>query len=95
MSATAAMAKGTIVDIRWGSQTDRRWLRENVPSAFLRQIKTWPQWFRREMSVYRCCECGAYGALEGIGPETLLMWSAKGQRCSACQGCTCEDCRPT
>lgn len=93
MSATSTtLGRGDIVDIRWGDQRDRAWLRRHVPPRFYRDVLDLPQWLRREMSVYRCAECGVFGVLEGIGPDTLLLWTLKRRRCNACMGCDCEQC---
>lgn len=98
MSATnrvELLPRGEIVDIRWGDQRDRRWLRRHVPPRVWSEMKQMPQWLRREMSVYRCAGCGTFGALEGVGEDTLLLWTLKERLCNACSGCPCEDCQAT
>lgn len=87
------MNRGQIVDIRWGDPRDRLWLQQNLPSSSYRELAALPQRFRRQMSVYRCVECGEYGAFEGISDDVLMVWTAKEFRCSACFGCNCDDCR--
>lgn len=89
---TRLIGRGEIVDIRWGDQRDRTWLRQHVPSRFWRELPQLPQSIRREMSVYRCRECGEFGVLGGIGQETLLVWTLKKRLCAACSGCNCTDC---
>ena len=95
MSATRTglLARGEIVDIRWGDQRDRKWLRAHVSPDAWREFRDLPQWVRREMSVYRCIECGQFGAFDGIGEDTLLIWTLKGRKCSTCSGCNCADCQ--
>jgi hypothetical protein len=79
------LERGDIVDIRWGDQRDRAWLRKCAPRDFyLSAVRELPQWFRREMSVYRCAECGEFGALEGIGEQVLQLWTIKRRRCADC-----------